>query len=105
MLKEYEDCIIDLEEVMRLNPSNFILQKLSDVKVSAFKANRGSNAFEVLGVKPEATESEVKKAFHKLALLYHPDKSRGVTPIEEKKLERKFREAQKAYNFAMSVLK
>ncbi|MBI4379556.1 MAG: molecular chaperone DnaJ [Nitrospinae bacterium] len=49
--------------------------------------------YEILGVHRNATETEVKKAYRKLALQYHPDKN----PAGDKESEEKFKEATEAY--------
>lgn len=36
---------------------------------------RGFDPYDVLGVSRQANTSEIKKAYRKLALLYHPDKT------------------------------
>jgi len=48
--------------------------------------------YEVLGVSKGAAEREIKKAYKKLAMKYHPDRAQG-----DKSLEEKFREVQEAY--------
>ena len=48
--------------------------------------------YEVLGVKRNATPDELKKAFRKLAIQFHPDKNQG-----DKKSEERFKEASEAY--------
>jgi DnaJ-class molecular chaperone len=45
--------------------------------------------YEILGVKKDATKDEIKKAFRKLAIKYHPDKGDGD--------EAKFKEINEAY--------
>ncbi|MDR0784264.1 MAG: molecular chaperone DnaJ [Treponema sp.] len=48
--------------------------------------------YEVLGVQKNATKDEIKKAYRKLAVQYHPDKNPG-----NKEAEEKFKEATSAY--------
>ncbi|CAL8261068.1 unnamed protein product [Merluccius merluccius] len=47
--------------------------------------------YDILGVPREATERQIKKAFHKLAMRYHPDKNKSPDA------EMKFREIAEAY--------
>jgi molecular chaperone DnaJ len=48
--------------------------------------------YEVLGLSKDAAEADIKKAYRKLAVKYHPDKNPG-----DKSAEEKFREATEAY--------
>ena len=48
--------------------------------------------YEVLGVTKTASEDEIKKAYKKLAIKYHPDRN-----PDNKEAEEKFKEAAEAY--------
>mgnify|MGYP001290167721 CR=1 FL=1 len=49
--------------------------------------------YDVLGVNKEATPDQIKSAYRKLAVKYHPDKNKG-----DKASEDKFKEASEAYH-------
>src|SRR5437660_5018386 len=49
--------------------------------------------YEVLGVKRDASEADIKKAYRSLARKYHPDRNPG-----DKQAESKFKEVQDAYD-------
>lgn len=56
--------------------------------------------YEVLGLKPGASEAEIKRAYRELAKKYHPDRYRD-NPLADL-AEEKLREINEAYEYLMS---
>ncbi len=57
------------------------------------------NPYDVLGVSPNATEEEIKKAYRALSRKYHPDAN--INNPDKAKAEEKFKEIQQAYQQIM----
>ena len=58
--------------------------------------------YEVLGVAKNASEEEIKKAYRKLAMKFHPDRHQGD---EAKEAEGKFKEVKEAYEMLSDAQK
>ncbi|MCZ6691677.1 MAG: molecular chaperone DnaJ [Planctomycetota bacterium] len=56
-------------------------------------SSNGTDYYDLLGVRKDSTPEEIKKAYRKMALKYHPDKNAGNEEATEK-----FKEAANAYS-------
>ena len=53
--------------------------------------------YQILEIKPEASDDEVKKAYRKMAMRFHPDRLGDLSDSEKKQAEEKFLRVQKSY--------
>ena len=61
-----------------------------------FRPNNDSN-YRILEIEPSATDEEVKKAYRKMAVKYHPDKVATLGEDVQKAAEEKFKAVSQAY--------
>ena len=60
-----------------------------------------TDPYKVLGVKYDATDDEIKKAYRTLSRQYHPDANIGKSAAEQAAAEERFKDVQQAYDQIM----
>ena len=68
----------------------------SDSIFAIFRPNNNSN-YRILEIEPTASNDEVKKAYRKMAVKYHPDKVATLGEDVQKAAEEKFKAVSQAY--------
>ena len=71
-------------------------QSETDSIIAQFKPSNDSN-YKILEISPDATNEEVKKAYRKMAVKYHPDKVATLGSDIQKAAEEKFKTISAAY--------
>jgi len=96
-LEKYDDAVRDYEHIARSDgeASGDMREKIREAKMLAKRAKR-KDYYKILGITRHATESEIKKAYRKMARKWHPDKNNG-SEDETKVAEAKFKEISAAY--------
>ena len=91
---------VDLNEVNVVqtiaNYLNISQKDFDSIKAMFFKDP--SNAYKVLEVNEQATNEEIKKAYRKMAIKYHPDKVSALGEEFQKAAKEKFQKVQEAYD-------
>ena len=73
---------------------NICVLLLLTIQIQSKKNDDPNDYYKILDVKKDATEAEIKKAYRKLALKWHPDKN----PNNREEAEEKFKKINEAYS-------
>ena len=96
-LGNHEDSLADFQSANQLEPSAYdVDSKIKQAKVKAKEAAK-KDYYKILGVDTKASEDEIKKAYRKLALKWHPDRNQGDDD-ERKKADKMFKDINEAYS-------
>ena len=77
--------------------SNYSYNNSGNYSNSSSSQSYQKDPYKVLGIEKNATNEEVKKAYRRLAMKYHPDKVEGMGEEVKKNAEAQFREINEAY--------
>lgn len=88
----WEEAVRDYKAVAETNPTEKGIQE--DIRKAEFELKKAARKdyYKILEVSKDATDHEIKKAYRKMAILYHPDKNRDGEAGDEK-----FKEVGEAY--------
>ncbi len=86
----------ELDELKRIALYLGISQRESE-SVFAMFGNKLDDAYKVLGISPDATDDDVKKAYKKMALKHHPDRVEALGEDVKRAAEEKFKAISIAY--------
>ncbi|KGO36431.1 Heat shock protein DnaJ, N-terminal [Penicillium expansum] len=88
----WEEAVRDYKSVAENNPSESgIAEEIREAEFELKKSQR-KDYYKILGIDKDASDQEIKKAYRKLAIVYHPDKNRDGAAGDEK-----FKEIGEAY--------
>ncbi|KAJ5385178.1 Tetratricopeptide-like helical [Penicillium concentricum] len=88
----WEEAVRDYKSVAENNPGESgIAEEIREAEFELKKSQR-KDYYKILGVDKDASDQEIKKAYRKLAIVYHPDKNRDGAAGDEK-----FKEIGEAY--------
>ncbi|CAH0476927.1 unnamed protein product [Peronospora belbahrii] len=96
-LELYEDAVRSAKRALELdNSSREFTEKVAQAE-AALKQSKTKNYYKILGVSRTSDAKEIKKAYRKQALEWHPDKHTDKDETEREKVEKRFLDIAEAY--------
>lgn len=95
-LEMYSEARYDFQKAKELEPSNQEAIKFLEQAKGLEKKAKKRDYYQILGVDRNASEQEIKKAYRKLAMKYHPDRN-NENEETKKMAEKKFIDVNDAY--------
>ena len=85
------------KSVLEAIASAIRLTSTDAASIIAMYYKEADSAYTVLEISPNATDDEVKAAYRRMAMKYHPDRVSTLGPEVQKSAEEKFKQVQEAY--------
>ncbi|QQP36187.1 DnaJlike proteinlike, partial [Caligus rogercresseyi] len=94
---DYESAVKDYETLAKKDPRNSEYQQLLRNAKMELKRSQRKDYYKILGIRKDANDDEIKKAYRKRALVHHPDRHSNASEKEKIEHEKIFKEIGEAY--------
>lgn len=74
------------------------LSRFDFLSIKAMFVKEANGAYKIMEIEPDASDEEVKKAYRKMAVKYHPDKVSHLGEDVQRAAKEKFQNMQQAYD-------
>lgn len=92
LAERWEDCVREWKALQELEPEDrTIAQEVKRAELELKKSQR-KDYYKILGIDKNADDTQIKKAYRKLAIVHHPDKNPGDASAEAR-----FKDISEAY--------
>jgi DnaJ family protein C protein 7 len=95
-LEEYSEAMKDYNRAKELNPAYPDIENLISSAQTASQNRKRKDYYAILGIEKGASDDQIKKAYRKMALKWHPDKN-SETPEQKMEAEKIFKDVNEAY--------
>jgi DnaJ family protein C protein 7 len=96
-LRNFEEARYDFQKVKEIEPSNTEASKLIEEAKREEKNAKKKDYYKILDIPKGSSEAEIKKAYRKMALKWHPDKN-SESEEHKKEAEKIFKDVNEAYS-------
>jgi DnaJ family protein C protein 7 len=104
-MEAYQQAIDDFSAAQDIEPNDrSIGQSLRSAKMELKKSLR-KDLYKLIGVTKQASELEIKKAYKKMALTWHPDRHSAGSEAEREEAEKRFKEIGEAFEILSDPIK
>ncbi|KAL4165670.1 hypothetical protein KRP22_014380 [Phytophthora ramorum] len=96
-LELFEDAVRSAKRASELDDSSREFKEKVAQAEAALKQSKNKNYYKILGVSRNSESKEIKKAYRKQALEWHPDKHTDKDDAEREEVEKRFHDIAEAY--------
>jgi DnaJ family protein C protein 3 len=96
-LEQFDDAVREAKRAFELDDNSREYQEAVHRAEAALKQSKNKNYYKILGVPRDVSAKDIKKAYRKQALEWHPDKHADKEESAREEINKKFHDIAEAY--------